>query len=91
LAGALLANQGGFVSPSMMQWSQSGMLMVMVILGGVGHLYGGLVGAVVFLVLEEALLTYTIHWQLGLGAALLIVVLLAPNGVLSLWRRKPRA
>jgi branched-chain amino acid transport system permease protein len=91
LAGALLANQGGFVSPSMMQWSQSGMLMVMVILGGVGHLYGGLVGAVVFLVLEEALLTYTIHWQLGLGAALLIVVLLAPNGVLSLCRRKPRA
>lgn len=88
LAGALLANQGGFVSPSMMQWSQSGMLMVMVILGGVGHLYGGLVGAVVFLVLEEALSTYTIHWQLGLGAALLMVVLLAPNGVLSLWRRK---
>ena len=89
LAGALLANQGGFVSPSMMQWSQSGMLMVMVILGGVGHLYGGFVGAVVFLVLEEALSTYTIHWQLGLGAALLAVVLLAPNGVLSLWRRKP--
>lgn len=54
LAGALLANQGGFVSPSMMQWSQSGMLMVMVILGGVGHLYGGLVGAVVFLLLEES-------------------------------------
>ncbi len=88
LAGALLANQGGFVSPSMMQWSQSGMLMVMVILGGVGHLYGGLVGAVVFLVLEEALSSYTIHWQLGLGAVLLVVVLLAPNGLLSLrWKK----
>jgi len=87
LAGALLANQGGFVGPSMMQWSQSGMLMVMVILGGVGHLYGGFVGAVVFLVLEEAMSTYTIHWQLGLGAALLAVVLLAPNGLLSLRRR----
>ncbi|MBB1076094.1 branched-chain amino acid ABC transporter permease, partial [Rhodoferax sp. 4810] len=67
LAGALLANQGGFVSPSMMQWSESGMLMIMVILGGVGHLYGGFVGAVVFLVLEESLSTFTIHWQLGLG------------------------
>lgn len=88
LAGALLANQGGFVSPSMMQWSQSGMLMVMVILGGVGHLYGGFVGAVVFLLLEELLSTYTIHWQFGLGAVLLAVVLLAPNGLMSLWRSK---
>lgn len=88
LAGALLAHQGGFVSPSMMQWSESGMLMVMVILGGVGHLYGGLVGAVVFLVLEELLSSYTIHWQFGLGAVLLAVVLLAPNGLLSLRRRR---
>jgi branched-chain amino acid transport system permease protein len=80
----LLANQGSFVSPSMMQWSQSGMLMVMVILGGVGRLYGGFVGAMVFLVLEEVLSAYTIHWQFGLGAALLAVVLLAPNGLLSL-------
>lgn len=91
LAGALLANQGGFVSPSLMQWSQSGMLMVMVILGGVGHLYGGLVGAAVFLVLEEVLSTYTIHWQLGLGAGLLAVVLLAPNGLLSLRRQRRQA
>ncbi|MDD5029618.1 MAG: branched-chain amino acid ABC transporter permease, partial [Rhodoferax sp.] len=88
LAGALLANQAGFVSPSMMQWSESGMLMIMVILGGVGRLYGGFVGAVVFLLLEEGLSTFTIHWQLGLGAVLLAVVLLAPNGLLSLWRGK---
>jgi branched-chain amino acid transport system permease protein len=88
LAGALLANQGSFVSPSMMQWSQSGMLMVMVILGGVGHLYGGFLGAVVFLVLEEILSTHTIYWQFGLGAALLLVVLVAPNGLLSLLPRK---
>lgn len=88
LAGALLANQAGFVSPSMMQWSESGMLMIMVILGGVGRLYGGLVGAAVFLLLEEGLSTFTIHWQLGLGAVLLAVVLLAPSGLLSLWRGK---
>jgi branched-chain amino acid transport system permease protein len=89
LAGALLANQGSFVSPAILQWSQSGMLMVMVILGGVGYLYGGLVGAAVFLVLEEVLIGYTIHWQFGLGAMLLAVVLLAPNGLLSLLRRRP--
>ena len=91
LAGALLANQGNFVSPALMQWSQSGMLMVMVILGGVGYLYGGLVGAAVFLLLEEVLVGYTIHWQFGLGAMLLAVVLLAPNGLLSLLRRRGAA
>jgi branched-chain amino acid transport system permease protein len=88
LAGALLANQSSFVSPALLQWSQSGMLMVMVILGGVGHLYGGLVGAAAFLLLEEVLVAYTIHWQFGLGAVLLAVVLLAPNGLLSLWRAR---
>jgi len=83
LAGALLANQSGFVSPAMMQWSQSGMLMMMVILGGVGHLYGGVWGAIVFLLLEEMLSHFTIHWQLGLGALLLMVVLIVPNGLTS--------
>jgi len=88
LAGALLASLGGFVSPSMMQWGQSGLLMVMVILGGVGHLWGGVIGAVVFLLLEEVLSHYTIYWQFALGAALLAVVLAAPNGLMSLFRRK---
>jgi len=91
LAGALLANLSAFVSPSMMQWSQSGMLMVMVILGGVGHLYGGIAGAAAFLILEEVLGHYTEHWQLGLGAVLLIVVLLAPRGFMHLLRRGSRA
>ena len=87
LAGALLANQSGFVSPAMMQWSQSGMLMMMVILGGVGHLYGGVWGAIVFLLLEETLSHFTIHWQFGLGALLLAVVLLAPNGLTSVFKQ----
>ncbi len=88
LAGALMANLGGFVSPSLMQWSQSGMLMIMVILGGVGYLYGGLIGAVFFLLLEEGLSHYTIYWQLGLGAVLLFVVLVAPNGLAGLFQRR---
>ncbi|MDZ7921940.1 branched-chain amino acid ABC transporter permease [Rhodoferax sp.] len=88
LAGALLANQGSFVSPSLMQWSQSGMLMVMVILGGVGHVLGGLVGAAAFLLMEEFLGHLTEHWQLGLGALLLLVVLVAPQGLMSLFKRR---
>jgi len=90
LAGALLANHGGFVSPALMQWNQSGLLMMMVILGGVGHVYGGVWGAVVFLLLEETLSHFTIHWQLGLGALLLAVVLLAPNGLTSVLQRLQR-
>ena len=88
LAGALLANHGGFVSPSLLQWQQSGTLMIMVILGGVGHLWGGVVGAVVFLVAEEWLGHLTEHWVFFLGAVLLTVVLIAPNGVMSLARRR---
>lgn len=91
LAGALLANQSSFVSPSLLQWNQSGLLLVMVILGGVGHLWGGFIGAVVFLLLEEILAAYTIHWQFGLGAVLLLVVLVAPQGLAGFLRKRRRA
>ena len=49
LAGALIANQNGIVSPTLMYWTQSGSLMIMVIIGGVGYIYGGLIGAIVLL------------------------------------------
>ncbi|MFZ6767089.1 branched-chain amino acid ABC transporter permease [Undibacterium sp. Di26W] len=83
LAGALLANQNMLVSPNLLHWTQSGSLMVMVILGGVGYLSGGILGAVVMLMLEETLSGYTIHWQLYLGIILLLVVMLLPNGLAS--------
>jgi branched-chain amino acid transport system permease protein len=86
LAGALLANQTGMVSPNLVHWSQSGGLMVMVILGGVGRAAGGIVGAVVMLLLEEILSSYTIHWQIVLGFLLLAAVLVLPNGLVSLAR-----
>ncbi|MET0352083.1 MAG: branched-chain amino acid ABC transporter permease [Rhizobacter sp.] len=88
VAGVLLVNQGGFVSPSLLDWHQSGLLLMMVILGGVGHLYGGLAGAAIFLLLEELLSVHTTHWKFVLGLVLLAVVLLAPNGVMSLRSRK---
>ena len=87
LAGALLANLNGLVSPHVMHWSQSGQLMVMVIIGGAGALWGGPLGAAALLLLEELLSGVTLHWQLGLGALLLLVVLFAPRGLAGGWRR----
>ena len=81
LAGAMIANQNGFVSPNLLHWTQSGTLLVMLILGGVGLLYGGVVGAVALLVLEEVLSSYTEHWKLIVGCVLLLVVLRAPRGI----------
>lgn len=84
LAGALLANQNTFVSPRMLDWHQSGLLIMMVILGGVGRLWGGVVGAVVILLLEEFLSEYTLYWQFWLGTLLLFLIIVAPKGLIGL-------
>ncbi|MGO4831908.1 branched-chain amino acid ABC transporter permease [Rhizobiaceae sp. 2RAB30] len=87
LAGALMANFLRFASPDMLHWTKSGELMVMVILGGVGTLFGPLVGAAVFIVLETILASWTENWQLGLGLILLVVVLYTQGGVQALAAR----
>jgi len=81
LAGALLANHTEFVSPAMMHWTRSGDLIVMVVLGGMGSLFGPLIGAVALLVLEETLSSITEYWQIILGPLLLLVVLFARGGI----------
>jgi branched-chain amino acid transport system permease protein len=88
LAGALMANQNNFVSPNMLHWEQSGTTLVMIILGGLGSLWGGLAGAAVYLVLEEVLTAFTRHWQIALGLILLGVVFHAPQGIAGLFARK---
>lgn len=87
LAGALTANHQNYMNPSLMHWTQSGTLMIMVILGGVGTLWGGVLGAVGLLVLEEIVTGYTIHWQFYVGWVLLAAVLFAPQGLAGLARR----
>jgi branched-chain amino acid transport system permease protein len=84
LAGALMANQQNYISPNLLHWTQSGTLMVMVIIGGVGTLFGGALGALVLLVLEEVAADYTTHWQFYVGWILLAVVLFAPRGLIGL-------
>jgi branched-chain amino acid transport system permease protein len=96
LAGALIANQTSYVGPALLHWVQSGTLMIMVILGGVGRFWGGPVGAVVLLALEELfsgsplLGPYSLHWQLPVGVILLAVVLFAPQGIAGAFAKKPQ-
>lgn len=84
LAGFLLCNLSLGVTPHTLTWHQSGVLMVMVILGGSGYFWGGLMGASLYLVLEETISAHTEHWNLILGILLLAIVLLAPKGLMSL-------
>jgi branched-chain amino acid transport system permease protein len=85
LAGALLANHNLFVSPSLMHWTSSASLIIMVIVGGVGLRYGGVIGAAVMLWLEEVLRLYTDYWHMPLGVLLLAIVLFAPRGLAGAW------
>ena len=83
LAGALLANNTDFVSPAVMYWTRSGDLMVMVILGGMGSLFGPVIGAIVYLVLEEFLSQLTEYWALIMGPLLLLIVLFGRGGIVG--------
>jgi branched-chain amino acid transport system permease protein len=99
LAGALIANQSNYVSPSLLHWIQSGTLMIMVILGGVGTLWGGALGAVVLLALEHLIADYQVGWLarlapnyqdhagLAVGIVLLAIVLAAPQDLVGMLSR----
>jgi branched-chain amino acid transport system permease protein len=84
LAGALLANHTNFISPAMMHWTRSGDLIVMVVLGGLGSLFGPLIGAVTFLLLEETLSRVTQYPDLILGPLLLLVAIYVHGGIAGL-------
>jgi branched-chain amino acid transport system permease protein len=84
LAGALLANQTEYVSPGLMHWTLSGELMVMVLLGGLGTLFGPVLGAAVFLLLEEGLAMHTEHWMVYMGPILILAVIFAKRGLFGL-------
>ncbi|HUC48540.1 MAG TPA: branched-chain amino acid ABC transporter permease [Xanthobacteraceae bacterium] len=91
VAGALLANLTLFLSPSIMHWTRSGEIMMMVILGGMGTLIGPVLGAIAYLVLENALSGFTEHWQAILGPFLVLVVIFSKTGLLGAagaWRTK---
>ena len=84
LAGALFADLNRFVSPTMFSWQTSGEIMVFIILGGIGRLFGPVVGACVFVFLEHVLGGVSDYWHIYLGAILLGVVLFARGGLVAL-------
>jgi branched-chain amino acid transport system permease protein len=81
LAGALFAAHESYISPSIMHWTRSGDLIVMVVLGGMGTLIGPVAGAIAFLFLEKTLPDYTEHWMVVFGPILLLLVLFARRGI----------
>jgi len=81
VAGTLLANQSEFVAPAFMSWQRSGELLVMTILGGVGSLWGAVLGAITYLTLQEALSLWTDQTQVIVGPLLIIVALFGRRGL----------
>ena len=96
LAGILLANEGAYISPAMMSWVKSGDLIVIVVLGGMGTLFGPLYGAIAFFALEETLPPlldlgrkgWGEYWQIAFGPMLVLVALYAKGGIDSLFGRR---
>ncbi len=95
LAGFLFAVKDGYVNPELLSWHFSGAVLIMIILGGLGHLRGALIGAFAFALLQEFFKSEAIfgafakHWQLGLGLAIIASVALLPRGLVGLpgqWR-----
>jgi branched-chain amino acid transport system permease protein len=97
LAGFLLAVKDGFVNPELLSWHESGAVLLMIIFGGLGHLRGAVLGAVMFLLLKELLSSHVLigavaeHWQLTLGLTIIAFVALMPQGLIGMtrrWRRR---
>jgi len=88
LAGALLANHTAYIAPAFMEWTRSGEIMFMVILGGMGTAPGPALGAFALLLLEDVLAGWTQHWQVILGPLLVLSVLFFRRGLAGLLPRR---
>ncbi len=93
LAGVLFAMKDGVVNPELLVWNQSGAVLLMIILGGLGHLRGAMLGALAFTLLQEVYQSEALfgsfakHWQLMLGLTIIAFVAALPRGLIGLFRR----
>jgi branched-chain amino acid transport system permease protein len=90
LAGYFNAAQFGFVNPDLFGWRISGEVLMMVILGGMGTLYGPVLGAFILVLLENELAGMTRHWLLPMGLFIIVAVLALPGGVAGIFQRFAR-
>lgn len=81
LAGALVANLNAYVSPNFLDWQISGMVIMILVIGGVGTIYGAVAGAAVYLVLQEIVSNYTSHWAAVFGPLLVVAALFWHGGL----------
>jgi len=81
VAGVLLGNFTGFISPDMIGWARSGELIFMIIIGGTATLFGPLLGTIAYVVLEEVLSSITVYWHLIFGGMLVALVLYGKGGI----------
>ena len=94
VAGMLLANLNAYASPSSLAWTVSGELIVMVVLGGMGTVFGPLIGALAFMGLEEVFKGLTEHWMIIFGPLIVLMALVGRRGIVGLLERMgfvPRA
>ena len=89
-AGYLEAVSTGIVSPGHLSWHQSGLVLILVILGGMGTLYGPVLGAFALGLLHDQVQDITVHWQLVQGIFVVLVVLFLPHGIAGLVARLAR-
>lgn len=87
LSGFFLANHTDFVSPAFMSWQRSGELIFMAVLGGVGSLHGAIIGAIAYLIAEDALSHLTEHWRVIFGPLIVLFVLFTRGGIVGMLRR----
>lgn len=96
LAGFLYALKDGFVTPELMAWEQSGLVLLMVILGGLARQGGAVLGAAGLVLLQELFQSQEVfgafarHWHLSLGLAIIVLVAWLPDGLIGLARRRVR-
>ncbi|HET9208395.1 MAG TPA: branched-chain amino acid ABC transporter permease [Burkholderiaceae bacterium] len=99
LSGFLFAVKDGFVNPELLSWHLSGAVLIMIILGGLGHLRGAVIGAFAFALLQEFFKSEAVfgsfakHWLLGMGLAIIVCVALLPRGLIGVadWLKARRA
>ena len=95
IAGVLFAMKDGVVNPELIVWNQSGVVLLMIILGGLGHLRGAMLGALLFTILSELFQSEALfggfakHWQLPMGLAIIALVATMPRGAIGVFARRP--